>query len=145
MSRQSVSVLCDEGFQAWPFFVSFLNINANQNYSTGRLFQTIDELPEIFVLRQQDAPFNKGILQNFPIRGACLSFKHINDIVTVCPEAGNDAGIATLIGKNSLFYRLSESNLFIGKIIGGKCLGVIYIFAGQMGVIFDNFLDSHAA
>lgn len=81
--------------------MSFPDISANQNYSTGRLIQTINEFPEILVLRQQDATFNKGGLQNFIIRDACLSFKQISDVVTVSPEAGNDAGIAALLGKKS--------------------------------------------
>lgn len=89
----------DQRFQSRPFLMSFLDINANQNYSTGRLLQTINEFPEILVLRQQDATFNKGVLQNFIIGYACLSFKHISDIVTISPEAGDDAGIAALIGK----------------------------------------------
>ena len=94
----------DQRFQARPFLTSFLDINANQNYSTGRLLQTINEFPEILVLRQQDATVNKGVLQNFIIRDACLSFKHISDIVTISPEAGDDAGIAALIGKKFHFF-----------------------------------------
>ena len=94
----------DQRFQARPFLTSFLDINANQNYSTGRLLQTINEFPEILVLRQQDATVNKGVLQNFIIRDACLSFKYISDIVTISPEAGDDAGIAALIGKKFHFF-----------------------------------------
>ncbi len=104
--------------------MSFPDINANQNNSTGRFLQTINEFSEILVLRQQDALFNKGVLQNFIIRYACLSFEHIRDIVTICPETGDNSGIATLIGKK--FHsstHLSESDLFIGKIISGKRLG----------------------
>ena len=86
--------------------MSFLDINADQNDSIGRLLQTINEFPEILVLRQQDTTFNKGVLQNFLIRDACLSFKHISDIVTICPEAGDNAGIATLIGKKFHFFTI---------------------------------------
>jgi len=106
MSRQSISMFRDQRFQSRPFLMSFLDINANQDYSTGRLLQTINEFPEILVLRQQDATFNKGVLQNFIIRDACLSFKHISDIVTISPEAGDDAGIAALIGKKFHFFTI---------------------------------------
>lgn len=79
--------------------MSFLDINANQNNSVGGLLQPINEFPEILVLRQQDAAFNKGVLQNFIIRDACLSFKHVSNIVTISPKSGDDPGIAALIGK----------------------------------------------
>jgi len=96
----------DQRFQARPFLMSFLDINANQNYSTGGLLQTRNEFREILVLRQQEAAFNKGVLQNFIIRDACLSFKHISDIVTISPEAGDDAGIAALISKKFHFFTI---------------------------------------
>jgi hypothetical protein len=106
MSRQSISMFRDQRFQARPFLMSFLDINANQDYSTGRLLQTINEFPEILVLRQQGATFNKGVLQNFVIGDACLSFNHINDIVTISPETGDDAGITALIGKKFHFFTI---------------------------------------
>ncbi len=127
MSRQAISMFGDQRFQSRPFLSSFLDVDANQYYSTSRLLQTINEFSEILILRQQDTIFNKGVLQNFIIGDACLSFKHISDIVTISPEAGDDAGIAALIGKEFHFFtiypNLSESDQFIGKIIGGKSLG----------------------
>jgi hypothetical protein len=86
--------------------MSFLDINANQNYSIGRLLQAINEFPEILVLRQQDTTFNKGVLQNFLIRDTRLPFQHMSDIVTICPEAGDNPGIATLIGKKIHFFTI---------------------------------------
>ena len=82
-----------------PFPVSLADVDANQNHSVGELHQTINELPEILVLRQQDASFRKGGLQDFIIRDACLSFRHIGDIVAGSPETGHDARVAALIGK----------------------------------------------
>jgi hypothetical protein len=50
------------------------------------------------------------------------------------------------VGKQiSLLHCLPESNLFIGKIIGGERRGCIYIPAGQMGMSREDFLDGHAA
>jgi hypothetical protein len=87
----------------------------------------------VSVLRQQDATFNKGFLQNFIIRDVCLSFKHISDIVTISPEAGDDAGIATLIGKQSHFFTAYPKAILITgfpNMIFGFISIFSYVFIG---------------
>jgi len=92
-------MLSEQSFQARPFSLSFLYVDADQNHPISRLFQTISELPKILVLRQQDASFRKGHLQDLIVGDARLSFRHINDVVTGSPKTGHDPRIATLVGK----------------------------------------------
>ena len=92
-------MLRDQRFHARPFFVSIPDVDSNQNHSVCGLFQTINELAEILVLRQQDATFRKGGLQDFIIRDARLSFRYVGDVVAGDPETGHDACVAALIGK----------------------------------------------
>lgn len=79
--------------------MSLPDVYADQNHAVGRFFQSVNELSEILVLRQQDAAFTKGSLQDFIIGDACLLFGHIEDIVTGRPETGHDARVTALIGK----------------------------------------------
>jgi len=92
-------MLSDQRFHARPFSVSVQDVDADQNHAIGGFLQTVNELPEILVLRQQDATFAKGGLQDFIIGDACLLFEHVGDIVAGSPETGHDARITALIGK----------------------------------------------